>query len=163
MFVDSLREEELIRKFSKKALILSRKYFLMGGDSEDLFQEGMIGLISAIRSFAGEEAAFSAYAEKCIRNRMIDAIRSRGYSEFISSEELEFEGEWKSAEDSLIEKENFNELLSSIKQRLSKLEYSVLELYLSGMSLSEIAEKLGKPQSSVYNAVQRARQKISAK
>ena len=158
-----MTEEDLVRKYTKKVLILSRQYFLMGGDSEDLFQEGMIALVAAIRSYDPDgEAQFSTYAENCIRRRLIDTIKNKGYSAFISSEDVIPEDSLPSAEDEIINREVYNDLLESIRQKLSSFEYSVLSLYLQGYTHSEIAIKLDKSVSSIYNAIQRSRNKLSA-
>ena len=159
-----LSEEEIVLQYSRKVLIISRQFFLLGGDNEDLYQEGMLGLISAIRSFRPDmNVKFETYAEKCIRSRIVDAIRSKGYSEYLSSEnlidsELDFD---KSPEDLFLESERYSELLTSYKSKLSKYEFNVLEFYLSGYSYSEISAKLHKEQISIYNALQRIRRKLS--
>lgn len=158
-----MTEEELVRKYTKKVLILSRQYFLLGGDSDDLFQEGMIALVSAIRSYDPEgKAQFSTYAESCIRRRLIDTIKSKGYSAFTSMEDIIPEDTLPSAEDEIINREVYNDLLESIRNKLSAFEYSVLSLYLQGYTHSEIAIKLDKSVTSVYNAIQRSRNKLSA-
>lgn len=156
-----MTEDELVKRYSKKVLILARQFFLFGGDSDDLIQEGMLGLISAIRSFDREkEANFSTYAENCIRHKLIDAIRSKGYVEFISSEDYPADGVCISPEEQFIENEKYQELLVQFRKKLSKFEYAVLEKYLEGFSYTDIADYMNKPVSSIYNAVQRIRQKL---
>ena len=74
---DACAQEELIERYSRLVKICARPYFLAGGDSEDLIQEGMLGLLSAIRSYEPESgAAFRPFAEVCIRNRIRQAVRS---------------------------------------------------------------------------------------
>ena len=74
---DRMAEETLIGRYTRMVRMLSRPLFLMGGDSEDLIQEGMFGLIRAIREYDGAKAAsFRTFAEVCIRNRLISALRA---------------------------------------------------------------------------------------
>jgi len=158
-----MSEEELVRQYAKKVLIISRSYFLAGGDKDDLYQEGLIALLSAIRTYdQNKGVSFSTYAESCIKRRLIDTIRNNKYSGFLSIEDFDFDDIQISPEDSFLENEAYNNLLADIKTRLSRYESSVLNLYLSGYSHTEIAEKLNKPVESVYNAIQRIRQKIAA-
>ena len=70
-------EEALVQRYGRMVRACARPLFLAGGDSEDLFQEGMMGLLSAIRSFeSGRDASFRTYAEVCIRRRLYSAIRA---------------------------------------------------------------------------------------
>ena len=69
---DRLAEETLITRYHRLVRAISRPYFLAGGDSDDLLQEGMIGLMTAVREFdCSKEASFRTFAEVCIRNRML--------------------------------------------------------------------------------------------
>ena len=70
-------EEELVRRYGRLVRACARPLFLAGGDSEDLFQEGMLGLLTAIRSFeGGRDASFRTFAEICIRSRLYSAVRA---------------------------------------------------------------------------------------
>ena len=162
---DRLAEEELIRRYGQKVRICARHFFLLGGDDEDLLQEGMIGLLNAVRSFnPALGTSFNTYAEKCIKSRLIDASQFKGYVEFISSEDLVLEDsadEESNPETLLIKYERYEEIMSQLRLKLSKYETSVLNLYLNGYSYPEIAGMLGKPDRSIYNAVQRIRGKLS--
>ncbi len=74
---DGRAEEQLAMRYSRLVRICARPYFLSGGDSEDLTQEGMLGLLSAIRQYdGGSGASFKTFAEHCIRNRLISAVKS---------------------------------------------------------------------------------------
>ena len=75
---DRIAEEALVMRYNRLVRICARPYFLAGGDSEDLIQEGMVGLLSAIRVYdPAKEASFRTYAEVCIKNRLISAIKAR--------------------------------------------------------------------------------------
>lgn len=161
---DRLAEEELIRRYGQKVRICARHFFLLGGDDEDLLQEGMIGLLKAVRSFNPAcGTSFNTYAEKCIRSRLIDAAQFKGFAEFVSSEDLDYTDtadEDSNPETLLINRERYEEVVSQLRMKLSRYESSVLDLFLLGFSYPEIANKLGKTDRSIYNAIQRIREKL---
>ena len=140
----------------------------VGVDSDDLFQEGMIGLLSAARSYKTDcGASFRTYASVCIRNRIISAVKkaSGGKSvrrdllvpletELLSVPELSYD-------DGLVVKEECDRLFGFIETQLSERERSILKLFLSGLSYGEIAQKLGSSSKSVDNALQRVRRKLN--
>ena len=175
---DHNAEECLAARYSRLVRACARPYFLAGGDSEDLLQEGMIGLLSAIRSFNLErEANFQTYAEVCIRNRLLTAVRTAGrekHEPLNSSVSLEIQlydeipqpyqeqqSLAESPEELLIGREEWKGRLAALRALLSGLERTVLELYLDGLSYAEIAARTGKPLKSVDNAVQRIRRKAA--
>lgn len=177
---DRVAEETLVARYNRLVRICARPFFLAGGDSEDLIQEGMIGLVSAIRGFqAGREAKFRTYAEVCIKNRIRSAARAASrdkHSPLNQSVSLgaplldqaaegygndELRQRTESPEDMLIGREEREDRMTSLLERLSRFEKMVLDLYLDGFSYSEIALRLDKPVKSVDNAVQRIRQKAA--
>ena len=146
-------------------------YFLAGGDSEDLLQEGMIGLIKAMREFRPDrEAGFQTFAEVCIRSRLCSVIRASRAGKHSPLNEsvplnaflLDAQPQYSQLdpEDLLIDREKAAALLNQVRSQLSELEIRVLDLYLDGCSCGEIAATVGKPYKSVDNAVQRIRRKI---
>ena len=168
-------EEELIRRYGRVIRSVARPFFLTGGDSEDLTQEGTIGLLRAIRSFDPQVGTpFRTYAELCIRRRLVSAIRSAAGKKNVSLDEcLSLESSLfdedpsqnrnrRDPEDLVIDREEARKLLQQLLRLLSDLEKKVLRSYLAGMSYREIAEYTGKPEKSVDNAVQRIRRKIAA-
>ena len=167
---DREAEECLVLRYNRLVRICARPYFLAGGDSEDLIQEGMIGLISAIRSFQPEkETGFHTYAETCIQNRIRSAVRMAARDKYtplnqsVSMTTPEFSDEEPvvsgNPEDMLIDKEEWEKRKSALQDSLSSFEEVVLRLYLSGLSYIEIAEQTGKRLKSVDNAIQRIRHK----
>ena len=171
-------EEALVTRYNRLVRQITRPYFLAGGDSDDLIQEGMLGLMKAVREFdRSKEASFRTFAEVCIRNRVYSVLRAASREKHsplnhsISIETPFFESNSYTAidgheaqenpEDLMIRRENRSHDLLRINQRLSPLERSVLSLYLDGLTFSEIAEVLGKPSKSVENAVQRIRRKAA--
>ena len=73
---DRQAEESLVVRYNRLVRMCARPYFLAGGDSEDLIQEGMLGLLSAIREYdPGKSASFRTYAEVCVKNRLFSAVK----------------------------------------------------------------------------------------
>ena len=153
----------------------SVKLLLVGGDGEDLIQEGMLGLLTAVRSFdPGRDASFRTYAEICIRSRLYSAIRAATGSrhaplnQSVSFEPPLFDGpnahlfsSAESPEDIIIDREELKERLNALKGQLSELEANILTPYLNGLSCGEIAALVGRSQKSVDNAIQRIRRKVA--
>ncbi|MCR4771138.1 MAG: sigma-70 family RNA polymerase sigma factor [Oscillospiraceae bacterium] len=173
-------EEYLIAKYARVIRALSRPYFLTGGDSEDLLQEGMLGLISAIRSYDAEGgASFRTYSELCVKRRLLTAVRNANHGKSISLDNcLSLESPLfdenqtllttavsgvglRGPEQILIDREETDKLFRLFTDILSHFEADVLNLYLSGMSYREIAEQLHRPEKAIDNAVQRIRRKLS--
>lgn len=176
---DRFAEETLVMRYNRLVRICARPFFLAGGDSEDLIQEGMVGLLAAIREFSSDrQTPFRTYAEICIRNRIISAIKAASRDKhaplntYISFEAPLFDGKTDhlsfgasqqqgNPEDVLIDQESVTELQRILRVRLSDLETRILGLYLSGLSYSEIAQEVDRPPKSVDNAVQRIRRKVA--
>lgn len=172
-------EEQLALRYSRLVRICARPYFLAGGDSEDLTQEGMLGLLSAIREFDGSmSTSFKTYAELCIKRRLISAIKSAarlkhtplndGVSlENILSEKFQTkaalfdEAFRRTPEEQVLARESENEIIHTYSRCLSKLETEILGLFLEGLSYREMAEYTNRPVKSVDNAVQRIRRKLA--
>ena len=177
---DRVAEEALVKRHNRLVRICARPYFLAGGDSEDLIQEGMIGLLSAIRGFdPGRDASFRTYAEVCIRNRLRSAIKAAARDKHaplnrsVSFGNPLFDGNpepyaygtdhqrVENPEDVVIGREEHQDRMKALTSQLSGFEKEVLSLYLGGLSYTEIATQVGKPPKSVDNAVQRIRRKVA--
>ena len=173
---DRLAEEALAERYMR--LVRARPMFLAGGDSEDLIQEGMFGLLSAIRQFdKNAGASFRTFAEHCIRKRLLSAVKSASrlkhfpLNDGMSLEQLSEDPSPQlsvtpeffrySPENLVLARESKEELYAVFAQCLSKLERKVLDLYLDGFSYGEIAARLGKDAKSIDNAVQRIRRKLA--
>ena len=161
----------LAHRYRKLVRCCAHPYFLAGGDSEDLLQEGMFGLIKAMREFrADREASFQTFAEVCIRSRLCSVIRASRAGKHSPLNEsvplnaflLDAQPQYSQLdpEDLLIDREKAAALLNQVRSQLSELEVRVQDLYLDGCSCGEIAATVGKPYKSVDNAVQRIRRKI---
>ena len=173
-----MAEEILVTRYNRLVRTCARPYFLAGGDSEDLTQEGMVGLIKAVREFdAGRETSFRTFAEICIRSRLYSVLRAAGrdkqqpLNQSVSLDTPYFESNsytsgtnnlaQRNPEDFLIDREHTAALLSGVRKQLSEFEAKILGYYLDGLSCREIAKAVKKPQKSVDNAVQRIRRKVA--
>lgn len=146
---------------------LSKKYSSAQLESEDLLQEGLMALLSAVRIFReGEGVPFRSYAYACARNRMISALRQVGGD---SREELSLDSEEhrmpvSDSDDParlLLQREELADLCLRLRTVLTPVEYRVLMLYLGSYSYREIARKLNIETKAVDNALQRMRRKLA--
>jgi RNA polymerase sporulation-specific sigma factor len=166
--------DTLIRRYSRFVRALARPYFLSGGDSEDLIQEGMLGLLSAIRRYVPGRASFKTFAVLCIRRSLISALRSaQNKNNNILNDSLSIDqvisedgpARTLAAQDPealVINRDEMQRLESNFHKSLSKFEQLVLNLYLNGFSYNEMATKLECGVKSIDNAVQRIRRKYTA-
>lgn len=170
----------LITKYQSFVRMKARSYFMMGGDKEDIIQEGMIGLYKAIRDFREDRlSSFKGFAELCIKRQIITAIKTATRQKHIplnSSVSLDkpvYDEESDRTlldvltgsanddpEDLMIYKENFTQMEVEMNKVLSSLEKQVLGLYLDGQSYQEISEVLNRQVKSVDNALQRIKRKL---
>ena len=185
---DALAEETLIRKYSGIVYQKARVYFMAGADAEDVVQEGMIGLLKAVRSYDAEKnASFGTFAERCVTNQIISAIRSAdrvkhkplntsvslnrpvtqadGSAGAPDAAEITLEDTLSTApadspDELLIIKDVAYYILNNGDNIFSDLEMKVLNEYTKGFTSGQIAERLGKSSKSVDNALQRTRRKV---
>jgi len=151
--------------------------YLIGGETEDLIQEGMIGLFKAVRDFNPEkEANFFSFAELCITRQLYSALEASNrkkhiplntYISFSNQEDSDgvsleqvLTDETASPEQMLIEQEGREEFFQRLQEKLSPMEKKVLYLYLEGHSYTQIAELMEKTPKSIDNSLQRIRGKI---
>lgn len=145
---------------------LAQQYQSAAVESEDLMQEGLLALLSAVHTYSvGGEASFKTYATVCIRNRMISVLRRAVGGKSVRTQDTVPLEPKLSASDLTVEehqdlREECENLLRRVDTKLSQNERTVLYLFLSGLSYREIAERLGKTPKSVDNALQRVRHKL---
>lgn len=168
--VNHVTEEAVIRENARLVRKCIRPYFLRGGDQDDLYQEGMIGLLSALRSYdAGRNDNFQAYAALCIKRRIIDAVRRDDAqmrcfgepSEMPEGKERPEGGRLSDPELSIVADESAREIKEMLSGVASPFERAVLDGFLEGYTTSEIAERLGRERKAVDNAIRRARVKLA--
>ena len=174
-------ENEIMDYILEKYKPLVRKQtnalFLIGGENEDLIQEGMIGLFKAIRDYDDtKEATFFYFAQLCIKRQLASALEAsnrkkhiplNNYVSFSSEEndngtalEATISQGVESPEQMVLEQEKVIEFKEQIRAKLSKMEKEVLDLYLEGYNYTQIAKIMEKTPKSIDNALQRIRQKI---
>lgn len=170
----------LMEKYKNLVKKKAKAMYLLGGDTEDLIQEGMIGLFKAIRDYQPEKGYYFYYfAEMCISRQIYSAIRAAGRQKhqplntYVSlqsvldngEETREFQEmlgtEIRTPEEVVLGKEKLELLAATIDERLSSMEREVLALYVSGVSYKEIALLLGKKEKSIDNALQRTKGKLA--
>jgi RNA polymerase sporulation-specific sigma factor len=179
---DTRSMDVLIRRYTGFVRLKASSYFLAGGDSEDLIQEGLIGLYKAVRDFRSDkETSFRSFAELCITRQIITAIKTAtrykhaplntyvSFSQTPAGQESEGDCTVGDAlpgpsvdEPSVcvISTEELQSLVFCLGTGLSKLEADALRLYLEGSSYEEMAERLGVDTKTIDNALQRVKRKI---
>src|SRR5437660_1284793 len=181
---DMSARDEMIRRYTGFVRLKSSSYFLAGGDSEDLVQEGLIGLYKAVRDFrADKETSFRSFAELCVTRQIITAIKTAtrfkhaplntyvSFSHTPAGQDADSECTLGDAlpgpgvdEPSVcvISTEELQSLVFTLGTGLSKLEADALRLYLEGSSYEEMAEELGCDTKTIDNALQRVKRKVLA-
>ena len=181
---DTSAMDTLIRRYTGFVRLKSSSYFLAGGDSDDLIQEGLIGLYKAVRDFRSDkETSFRSFAELCITRQIITAIKTAtrfkhaplntyvSFSQTPAGQESEGDCTLGDAlpgpsvdEPSIvvISTEELQSLVFCLGTGLSKLESDALRLYLEGSSYEEMAHELGVDTKTIDNALQRVKRKILA-
>ncbi|RSL28770.1 RNA polymerase sporulation sigma factor SigH [Salibacterium salarium] len=177
---DGVALEFLINKYKNFVRAKARSYFLIGGDHEDIVQEGMIGLYKAIRDYKGDKlSSFRAFAELCITRQIITAIKTATrqkhmpLNSYVSLDKPLYEEESERTlldvlcssnisdpEELIVNREEFNDIELKIGEILSELEQKVLMLYLDGRSYQEISYELKRHVKSIDNALQRVKRKL---
>jgi RNA polymerase sporulation-specific sigma factor len=176
--------DALIRRYTGFVRLKASSYFLAGGDSEDLIQEGLIGLYKAVRDFRSDkETSFRSFAELCVTRQIITAIKTAtrykhaplntyvSFSHTPAGQESEGECTLGDAlpgpgvdEPSVcvISTEELQSLVFTLGTGLSRLESDALRLYLEGSSYEEMAAELGCDTKTIDNALQRVKRKVLA-
>ena len=179
--------EYLMDKYKNLVRSKAKSMYILGGDTQDLIQEGMIGLFKAVRDYdSGRDASFYTFAQLCVSRNIYSAVKKSGrkkhaplnfYTSIYASEggqdgeaagehgfyngmELMAEAEVTNPEDILISQENMEQLQKYMEEELSPFETQVLELHITGMGYVEIARVLGRDEKATDNALQRIRTKL---
>jgi RNA polymerase sporulation-specific sigma factor len=169
--------EHLMEKYKPLVRKKTNALYLIGGETEDLIQEGMIGLFKAVRDFREDrDSSFSHFAKLCIDRQLYSALSASNRKKHLplntyvslSAEEAEngvpledfLAGGEDNPEDVVIRQELWSEFQKKLWGNLSSMEQRVLRLYLDGNSYLQIAERMDKTPKSIDNALSRIRQKI---
>ena len=164
---NALAFDEIYNRYKGLVKYFCRNLFLIGAESEDMVQEGMLGLFNAVSSYSEGQSSFSTYATVCIKNKLLSAVKKYSNNKnsvlnnTVSAQGLDgLQIFTNTPEDFVLLKENGKELKNKLTPQLSTTEIKVLKLFLEGLSYVEIAEKTGVKIKSVDNALTRARKKI---
>ncbi len=167
---DQAAAEELLRRHAGVVRSCARGFFLIGGETEDLIQEGMIGLYQAIGAYKIGEASssFKNFAYLCVSRKIIDAVKAAASKKnaplnagiFLHDSDFLISGFETSPEELVIISDERRELKSKMSRLLSDFEFKITTMYVDGMTCAEICEATGKPAKSVDNALQRSKRKL---
>jgi RNA polymerase sporulation-specific sigma factor len=179
---DSSALDFLIRRYTGFVRLKASSYFLAGGDSEDLIQEGLIGLYKAVRDFrADKETSFRSFAELCVTRQIITAIKTATRFKHAPLNTYVSFSHTPAGQDSdsdctlgdalpgpsveepstcVISTQELQSLVFELGTGLSKLESDALRKYLEGSSYEEMAEELGCDTKTIDNALQRVKRKV---
>jgi RNA polymerase sporulation-specific sigma factor len=174
--------DQLIRRYTSFVRLKASSYFLAGGDSDDLIQEGLVGLYKAVRDFRPDkETSFRSFAELCVTRQIITAIKTAtrlkhaplntyvSFSHTPAGQESESECSLGDALPAshvhepavkVVSTEELQALVGCLSTSLSPLEADALRLYLEGSSYDQMAEQLGCDTKTIDNALQRVKRKI---
>lgn len=171
----------LMAKYKNLVRSKTKSLFILGGDSEDLLQEGMIGLLQAVTDYDfGRDASFITFAELCVARKIYSAIKAsndkkhsflNNYVSVFNNAEENQEGEAivtqqlssgfdTNPENVVLTNELWDALKKAIEEELTELERENFELYLTGMGSGEIARVLGRSPKETDNSIQRAKNKL---
>jgi len=178
---DPTAYDRIVRRYYGFVRLKASSYFLAGGDSDDLIQEGLVGLYKAVRDYRTDrESSFRNFAELCITRQIITAVKTATRNKHTPlNQYVSFSASPASASDSeptldeiipgpsvndpvnqVISSEELQSLVGCLSTALSELESRVLSLYLDGRSYEEIAGRLDCDAKTVDNALQRVKRKV---
>ena len=175
---DEKAENEILERYKGLVVKIARSYFILGGEMEDIVQEGMIGLYKALKGYdKKKKASFKTFATMCIKHQIQSAIKvanAKKNSPLSNSVSLQSFSENSDDEDFLpvslifqispdekvINKENYQNLLENIKKMLSDKEFQVLKYYLKGYTYKEISNILETSEKSIDNSLSRIKSKL---
>jgi RNA polymerase sporulation-specific sigma factor len=178
---DRRAHDQIVRRYYGFVRMKASSYFLVGGDHDDLIQEGLVGLYKAVRDFRSDrESSFRNFAELCITRQIITAVKTstrnkhkplNGYISFSRTATSSMENE-PTLEEILpgpstldpasraVSAEELGALVECLSSKLSDLESRALALYLDGHSYEEIGERVGCAPKAIDNALQRVKRKV---
>ena len=173
--------DRIMRRYYGFVRLKASSYFLIGGDSDDLIQEGLVGLYKAVRDYRSDrESSFRNFAELCITRQIITAVKTatrnkhtplNQYVSFSASPASATDGEPTLEEiipgpsvndpvNQVISSEELQALVACLSSVLSELESRVLSLYLDGYSYEDVGKRLDCDTKTVDNALQRVKRKV---
>lgn len=158
--------EQIVNQYKGLIRSLANKFYLVGGNKEDLLQEGMLGLFYAINGYDQTKGAFPAFAKLCVTRQILDAVqrdgaeKNRPLANYVEIELMEDVEDQSSPLQNLLSKEYAQKVATVIKEHLTQTERKVLQLFASGYTYEDIMKCTNKSYKAVDGALQRARKKL---
>ena len=159
--------EQLVSDYKGLIRSLANRFYLVGGDKDDLLQEGMLGLIYAINSYDETKGSFPSFAELCVLRQILDAVKRDGagkqkpLSNYVNLDATKDFTDGSNPLESLLQKEYAAKVARVLNEKLSPLEREVVTMFSDGYAYEDIMAKLGKSYKAVDGALQRARKKLT--
>lgn len=158
----------ILERYKDLVKSISRSYFLVGGDNDDLVQEGVLGLLNAVKTYdATKGATFKTFAYRCISASIKNAVKkslakkNMPLNDYVELSDVLAMASPFNPEEMFIVGEEGKEFNDGVNAILSELEFKILKYYLSGMTYSEIGEKTGRTAKAADNALQRIKKKLT--
>ena len=174
---DQAALDTIMNKYKPLVIKKARSMFLIGGETEDLFQEGMIGLFKAVRDFELDKSvSFYTFSKLCIERQIYSAVTTAGRmkhsplngyislsqtDDFERDEHLRHLGDvFLNPEEAFLDRERMDMIREELSKKLSPLESNVFKWFMEGYSYAQIAKVLGKKEKSIDNALHRIKSKL---
>ena len=159
--------EQLVTRYKGLIRSYANKFYLVGGDKDDLLQEGMLGLFYAITYYDEDKGAFPAFVARCVLSQVLDAVKmdngvkQKPLSNFVELDVVaNLSDETNSPLENLLRKEYAEKVAQLIREKLTPFERKVLTLFAEGYSYDDISIQTNKTPKAVDGALQRARRKL---
>lgn len=159
--------EQIVRNYKGLVRSFANKFYLVGGDKEDLLQEGMLGVIVAINSYDQTKGAFPAFVKLCVSRQIVDVVRrdagnkNKPLANYIDISTLQNVSSNDNPLADLLDREYAEKVNECIRTRLTASEREVIKMFADGFSYDEICRITGKTFKAVDGALQRARKKLA--
>lgn len=163
---DESAVEQIFAQYKGMIRAVANKFYLVGGDKDDLLQEGMLGLYFAIKNFDCAKGNFPSFVKLCVVRQIIDAVnhdnaeKNKALANYLNISDMENIADDRTPLSDLLQHEFAERVSQIVKTRLSPLERQTVELFAEGYSYDDISEKLHKSYKAVDGALQRARKKL---
>ena len=174
---DQAALDTIMNKYKPLVIKKARSMFLIGGETEDLIQEGMIGLFKAVRDFELDKSvSFYTFSKLCIERQIYSAVTTAGRmkhsplngyislsqtDDFERDEHLRHLGDvFLNPEEAFLDRERMDMIREELSKKLSPLESNVFKWFMEGYSYAQIAKVLGKKEKSIDNALHRIKSKL---
>lgn len=160
--------ELLVSKYKGLIRSVANKFYLVGGDKDDLLQEGMLGLFYAITNYDEQKGSFPSFAKLCVMRQIVDAVKRDGQFcnkplyNYVQLDETELVDQTDSPLESFINNEHADKVRKFIEDNLTSTERIVLHLFSEGYTYENIVDITNKSYKAVDGALQRARKKLLA-